>query len=377
MTFALKYSSFKANMDYFDSIKNSLENAKNIVIVTNRDAGKDIYASALGVFFALKDKYNIFLPKDKNPEKLIKFLDNETNKKKIIISLKNGISEISYERKNGNVDLCLIPRDGESIKPENFSCKIVSEEKENYLSSPGFFDLIVAFNIKSFNELETYFKESPDSIYNCSIINIDNDPQNENYGEINVIEEKKSLSEEISNILKVIQKNINEKSAGFLLWGILSLISSKKDKKTFSTIKWLINQGANMYFHNIDSLTKKRFSLLEKTIKNAELSENDNIYVSTLFEKDFKETGCTSSDLSFIIEKMKNYFSIPSFVLLWEGKSSPVSIKGVFYSDKKYLIDAIKQVYNGSYKGKGGIFLLKNMDLPSAEKEITSLLWKK
>ncbi|GMX58863.1 MAG: hypothetical protein MCSN_5170 [Candidatus Microsyncoccus archaeolyticus] len=364
-------------MDYFDSIKNSLENAKNIVIVTNRDAGKDIYASALGVFFALKDKYNIFLPKDKNPEKLIKFLDNETNKKKIIISLKNGISEISYERKNGNVDLCLIPRDGESIKPENFSCKIVSEEKENYLSSPGFFDLIVAFNIKSFNELETYFKESPDSIYNCSIINIDNDPQNENYGEINVIEEKKSLSEEISNILKVIQKNINEKSAGFLLWGILSLISSKKDKKTFSTIKWLINQGANMYFHNIDSLTKKRFSLLEKTIKNAELSENDNIYVSTLFEKDFKETGCTSSDLSFIIEKMKNYFSIPSFVLLWEGKSSPVSIKGVFYSDKKYLIDAIKQVYNGSYKGKGGIFLLKNMDLPSAEKEITSLLWKK
>lgn len=364
-------------MDYFDNIKNSLESAKNIVIVTNNEADKDTYASVLGVFFALKDKYNIFLPKDKNPEKLIKFLNGETNKKKIVISLKNGISEISYEKKNGNVDLCLIPRDGENIKPENFSCKIISEEKENYLSLPNFFDLIIAFNIKSFSELETYFKENPDSIYNYSIINIDNNSQNENYGEINIVEEKKSLSEEITHILEVTQKNINEKSAGFLLWGILSSILNKKTKKTFSKIKWLINQGAKMYFHNIDSEVKKKLSLLEKTIKNTDLSENDNVYVSALSEKDFQETGCSSSDLSFIVEKMKNYFSIPSFVLLWEGKPSPTSIKGVFYSDKEYLVDTIKQIYNGSYKGKGGIFLLKNTNLPSAEKEITSLLWKK
>ncbi|HOC53679.1 MAG TPA: hypothetical protein PK476_01250 [Candidatus Pacearchaeota archaeon] len=364
-------------MDSFENIKNSIESARNIVIVTENNADEDVYASVLGVFFALKNKHNIFLPKDKNPENLIKYLNGEAQKKKIIISLKSDVSEISYERKNGSVELSLVPKNGNEIKPEQFSCKLVSEEKDVPLFLPPFFDLIIAFNIKSFSELEKYFNESPESIYNCSIINVDKNSQNENYGEINIIEEDMSLSERMSSILKSIQENVDEKSAGFLLWGIIDSINEKGDPETISTIKWLVEQGGNIYFNHINPETKRKLSLLEKIIKNLNFLKEEKVYISSLSENDFKELESSSSDLSFIIEKMKNYFSIPSFMLLWEGKSSPTSIKCVFYSEKDSLIDVIKTNYNGSYKGKGGIFLVKSKNLPSAEKELSSLLWKK
>ncbi len=364
-------------MDYFERIKNSIESAKNIVIVTNNKADKDSMAATLAMFFALKDSHNVFLPKEKNPDKLIELLNGDGEKKKIVISLKNDISEISYQKNNNGIDLHLIPKNIEDLSPENFSCKLISEEGSESFSSPSIFDLIIAFNIKSFNELEDHFKENIDSIYNCTVMNIDNDDQNENYGEINIIENSSSISEQIAILLKNSYGEVNNKTAGFLLWGITSTFSNKKTPKTLKVIKWLIQQGGDLYFNYTKPELKRKLSLLEKTIENLKFIENSNFYISSLSEEDLKNNNCTSTDISFVIEKIKNYFSIPSFMLLWEGRSSPISIKGVFYSEKDYIIDKIKNTYNGSYKGKGGIFLTKNQDLPSTEKELISLLWKK
>ncbi|MDD3292641.1 MAG: hypothetical protein PHI45_02035 [Candidatus Pacebacteria bacterium] len=364
-------------MDYFERIKNSIENAKNIVIVANNNADKDIMAATLAMFFALKNKYNVFLPEEKNPEKLIEFLNEDVGKKKIVISLKNDISEISYQKSDNGIDLHLIPKNIEDLSPENFSCKLISEEKPESFSSLPIFDLIIAFNIKSFNELENYFQENTDSVYNCTVMNIDNNDQNENYGEINIIEKDSSVSEQIAILIKNIYGKINDKAAGFLLWGIISNLNNKKTFQTLKIIKWLIGQGGNLYFNHTKPETKRKLSLLGKTIENLKFIETDNFYLSSLSEKDLKTNDSTSADISFVIEKIKNYFSIPSFMLLWEGRSSPVSIKGVFYSKKEDLINKIKNTYSGSYKGEGGIFLTKNQDLFSAEKEITSLLWKK
>lgn len=364
-------------MESFERIKNSIESAKNIVIITNNDADKDIMASALAMFFALKEAHNVFLPKEKNPEKLIDLLNGDGEKKKIVISLKNDISEISYQKNKDGLELHLIPKNIEDLNPENFSCKLISEEGPASFSFPPVFDLLITFNIKSFNELESYFEENTESIYNCTIINMDNNSQNENYGEINIIEETSSLSEQIAIILKNIYEEIDKKTAGFLLWGITSSFTNKKTPKTLSIIKWLIQENGKLYFNYSKPETKRKFSLLEKTFSNLKFLEKENTYISSLSEEEFKKTNCTSADISFVLEKMKNYFSIPSFVLLWEGRPSSSSIKGVFYSEKEDLISKIKNTYSGSYKEKGGIFLTKKQDIFLAEKELISLLWKK
>jgi nanoRNase/pAp phosphatase (c-di-AMP/oligoRNAs hydrolase) len=354
----------------FERIKSTIENAKNIIIVINKKADKDTISAGLSVFFALKNK-NVFIPKEKNPTELFNFLSEDASKK-IIISLKNEISEISYEKNNGGIDLFLIPKNIEEVNPENFSCKLISEEK-SFLSSPPIFDLIIVFGIQSFNYLESCFKENIDSIYNCTIINIDNNPQNEQYGEINLVKENSSISENTSTLLKNVQEKISNKSAGFLLMGILSNLKEKKTNQTIPIIKWLISEGGNLYFKNNKSELKRKLILLENTIKNLSYLEKENLYISSLSENDFKNSNTSSADLSFIIDKMKNYFSIPSFMLLWEGRSSLPSIKVVFYSSKENIVNKIKNSYQGSYKGQGGIFITKKKDLPSAKKELISI----
>ena len=144
-----------------------------------------------------------------------------------------------------------------------------------------------------------------------------------------------------------------------------------------SIFKWLIQKGGKLYFNHSKPEIKRKTSLLEKTLANLKFLEKEDLYISSLSENELKNSNCTSEDIPFVLEKIKNYFSIPSFVLLWEGRSSSASIKGVFYSEKDKLIDKIKNAYNGSYKEKGGIFLTKNRNLFLAEKELISLIWKK
>jgi nanoRNase/pAp phosphatase (c-di-AMP/oligoRNAs hydrolase) len=361
-------------MEDFDKAKSSIENAKNIVIIGNKNADKDVSAATLAIFFALKNKKNIYIPKEKNSSKTIDVLSENNEKKKIVISLKNEISEIFYEKNNGGIDLFLIPKDIEELNPENFSFKITSEEEKESLSSPVFFDLIITINIKSFSELEEYFSENVDSIYNCTVINIDNNYENENYGEINIVGNNVSLSEKVALMLKHIQNEINEKTAGFLLWGITSSFDKKRSSQTMSIIKWLISQGGDLYFNYTKPDTKRKLILLEKTIENLNYLEKENVYISTLSEEDISSTESSSADLGFVIDKMKNYFSIPSFMLLWEGRSSPVSVKGVFYSQNEKIIKKIKDSYQGSYKGQGGIFITEKKEIQSAKKELISLL---
>jgi nanoRNase/pAp phosphatase (c-di-AMP/oligoRNAs hydrolase) len=361
-------------MDDFSQTKNIIDGAKNIVIVVDENADQDAFGAALGLFFALKDKKNIFVPRDKNPKEVVGFLNEGSERKKFVISFKNEVSEIFYEKKNEGVDLYLTPKNIEDASPENFFCKIVSDSGKNYLSSPSFFDLVIAFNVDSFKKLEESFEDNIDSIYQCAVINIGNRPKNENYGEANLIEEGVSLSEKTALLLETVQGDVSEKAAGFLLWGITSSLDSLKTDQTLAIIKKLVQKGGNFYFSHTESGVKRKLALLEKTVKNLNFLEKENLYISLLSEDDLRSVGSTSSDLGFVVEKMKNLFFLPSFVLLWEGKSSPLTVKGVFYSDREEVVQKIKNAYRGDYKNQGGIFLTRKEDLTSAKKEIITLL---
>ena len=361
-------------MDDFSETKNIIDGAKNIVIVVDENADQDAFGAALGLFFALKDKKSVFVPRDKNPKEVAGLLSENSERKKFVISFKNEVSEIFYEKKSDGVDLYLTPKNIEDANPENFFCKIVSDNEKNFLSSPSFFDLVIAFNINSFKKLEGLFEDNIDSIYQCTVINISNNEGNENYGEANLVEKGISLSEKTALLLEALQGDISEKAAGFLLWGITSSLDNLKTGQTLPIIKKLVQKGGNFYFNHTENGTKRKLSLLEKTVKNLNFLEKENLYISLLSEDDLRSTGSNSSDLGFIVEKMKNLFFLPSFVLLWEGKSSPLTVKGVFYSDQEEIIRKIKSAYRGDYKNQGGIFLTKKEDLASAKKEIITLL---
>jgi hypothetical protein len=66
--------------------------------------------------------------------------------------------------------------------------------------------------------------------------------------------------------------------------------------------------------------------------------------------------------------------NIPSFFILWESRTSPLSVKGLFYTNKKYIVNKMNNKFRGVYKEKGGIFLTDEERVNIAKEKILSYL---
>jgi nanoRNase/pAp phosphatase (c-di-AMP/oligoRNAs hydrolase) len=226
--------------------------------------------------------------------------------------------------------------------------------------------------IEEFQEVEGLCSNSLDQLYGCTVINIDTDLNNQNYGEINLIEDSQSLSQKISCFLKAMGKEyMNKDVANFLLYGLTTSNKNIKNKKNVPTIKWLFKHGGNLDLLEPNSPQTK---LLALALKNINYVEEENLYTSSLSEKSIVDCGATSKDLAYVVEKIKNFFKIPSFLLLWESRTSPLTVKGIFYSDKKGLVEKIVTNFKGVSKGNGTLFLTEQTSINLAKDMVISCL---
>lgn len=352
-------------------LKNSIENASNIGILTKINANDDAIGATLALFFALKNiNKRAFFPVAEIPRNISELLKNK-EQKKFRITFKEDISEVYYEKKDNGIDLYLTPKNGEA-NGENFSYKIISGAEYLTSDSPPAYDILITVGIEEFGEVEKICENSLDQLYACTVVNIDNDLNNQNYGEINFVEDEQSLSQKISCLLKGLgHEYLNKDVANFLLYGLTSSQKNVKNKKNIPTIKWLFKHGGDLKLHDSNS---PQMRILELVLKNLSFEEDKNIYVSTLSEKNMLDSGATSKDLAFVVEKIKNFFKIPSFLLLWESRTSPLSVKGIFYSDQKLLVKKIASNFKGASKGSGALFLTEEPSISTAKDKIFSCL---
>ena len=356
-------------MEEILKIKNSIESGKNIGILTKINASDDAIGATLALFFALrKTNKKIFFPLDEVPDKIYDIL-KEKEQKKFHISFKEDISEVYYEKNNKGIELYLTPKDGD-INNESYSCKIISGTESLLSDSP--YDILITVGIQEFQEVEQLCSNNLDQLYGCTVINIDNDLSNQNYGEINLVEDGQSLSQEISCLIKALgQEYMNSESASLLLYGLTISPKNVYNKKNIPTVKWLFKKGGSL---NLISKSEPKVKILELVLSNLTFSEDENIYVSTLSEKNLLDNNATSKDFPFTIERIKNFFKIPSFLLLWESRTSPLSVKGIFYSDNKSEVTKIVNSFRGVSKNNGAMFLTEESSINLAKDKILSCL---
>jgi len=343
-------------------IKETLSGVENIGILTKKNANNDAIGASLALFFALRgaNKKTCF-PSNNLPEEIIEFAKKK-NKKQFQVTFNEEVSEVYYEKKDKGLVLYLTPKD-KTVNDDSFSCRVVSGE--NFFSSE--YDLLFTIGIDDFKEVEDLC--NPDQLFNCTIINIDNNLNNQNYGEINIIKENQSISQTVACLLKEIDEYTNKEADSFLLYG-LSFSNKKTDnEKKISTIKWLLKNGGDLSLFSGDPQKNK---LLEVILKN--LGYANSTYISTVSEGDFEKSKTTSKDLGFVTEKLKNFLNIPSFFILWESRTSPLSVKGLFYTNKKYIVNKMNNGFKGIYKEKGGIFLTEEIKINVAKEKILSYL---
>ena len=302
-------------MNSEEQIKSLIEKSQNILIVPSLPLKGDSFAAVLALFYTLK-KLN------KNVNILIKEIPSEFQflippaSEDFIITINNldeKISGIHYEKKLGRLNLYLNLKNGRlSAKDVSFASKKEGMEipclKNSFLEE---MDTIITLGIQQFETVERLFQNNSSNLYKASILNIDNNSLNRNFGQMNIVNPKDaSLSALIYEFIKSIDKNIfDKKISTCLLGGIIFTSKNFQDiKSTPRLLKiadHLIKQGGD-YQKIIRNIYKDasipQIKLLSKILEK--LKKKENLYYTTLSMSDFNETETSSKDLSFIIKEL-------------------------------------------------------------------------
>jgi len=378
-------------MDPFDQARNIIERFQNTLIILPSSPSGDGTASALALFFTLRKLgKNVNLIEREVPERL-RFL-TEPGKglnKDFIISIdtrERDISEMRYEKNQRDLKIYLTLNQGEIGKKDVSFVSASPGEKINFSDLDQRSDLLIVLGANSLEDLGETFYQNPDFFYERPILNIGNDPTNENFGEVNLIGLGPSIAEILLKLIKPMEtadsKLIDKKVASCLLTGIICCSQNFRDPKTrpktFEASAFLIERGAEhqkivQHLYKQKSLSQIR--LLGRILEKIVFDKEKEVYVAPIAERDFQECQANSKDLGPAVEELKFSFRFfPNLLVLWESHASPPLIKGLFCSSRADLVNKIMENFESVSRGEGTIFLVRNGNLSSAKEKVLNLL---
>ncbi len=331
-----------------DQIKNQINASQSILILTRPKASSDAVSASWGFFHFLKNfgKNPTILKNSSQAEKL-KFLAAPEKQEKEIIGARdfvlsfatkhNKIIGIRTEEKEGSFDIYVTP-EKETIDPRDFS----------FIPAKFKYDLVVVIGCQSLDDLGEIKEKNSDLFFELPIVNIDNSPGNENFGQFNLVDTTaSSVSEALSEFSKTLgEKNLNAAAAQCFLTGIISATSNFQSERTtpqtFLAASWLIEKGADqqeIVRHLLKTQSFPFMKLWGRVMARLNWNEKARLAWSLVSLEDFVQSRTTEADLPLILEKIQDNFS--------SGK-----IFAVIYSESL----------------KKNVALLKTNDLPSLKK---------
>lgn len=368
-----------------DQIYKQIEKSQNILILFKEDEDGDITASGLAFFIYLKSlkkdinivnsskKINIknkklnFLPFYNN---IIYKLEN-IRRFIVSLSIKNAkVSQIKYSLDEEKINFIVSPSSG-WFKNEDVSTK-VGEFKYN---------LIITLGIKDLESLGEMYDENIEFFYKTTIINIDNNPSNEDFGQINYIDlNSPTLSEVLYTLIKYNKNTINEDVATCLLAGIIKKTKNFKSgnltPKTFLSSSELINLKANREEIINNLINSKSLELLKVwgEILNTLKSECNNKIIWSKIRLNYLEINNNDDILDDIVEELiGNLPEAKIFIVLAEKNKKETEIQIFSLINNINILEKTK-TFNPSGNSKHIFINVKKEFKDVEQKEFKDLL---
>lgn len=305
-----------------------IANAKNVIIFIPDNPGFDAIGSAWALSFFLENnnilativstkqlsetKFN-FLPHPKN------IVSEISGAREFVLSFdtsRNKILGLRQETIGDAFNVYLTPEKG-SIDPRDFS----------FILAKFKYDLIVVFDSPDLESLGNLYLNNSDLFFEVPVINIDHHSNNENFGQINLVDITASSCAEIlkSTLENISPSSIDKNIATCLMTGIIGATGNFQKKNT--TPKALLaaadlmdkgadQQGIVRWLYKTQSLSILK--LLGRVMSKLSWEEKTKLVWANLTLEDFVQSRNTPENLPIILEKLQeNYSDGQIFMLIY------------------------------------------------------------
>ena len=341
-----------------EQFKNFLEKSKDVLILIPENPSGDAVGSAWALYFFLEKK-NItptiafsnhlsakydFLPK---PEKILTEISGSRDFVLSFDTTYNKISNVRTEEVENKLNIYLTPQK-ESLNPRDFS----------FILAKFKYDLIVVLDSPDLEKLGKIYDKNPDLFFEVPIINIDHRSDNDNFGQINLVDiTASSCSEILSAALDYVDYSAIDKNiADCLLTGIISATDSFQKKNTtpkaLLAAATLMDKGADQQ-SIVRWLYKTQplhiLKLWGRAMANLNWDEHAQLVWTAISVEDFVQSRSTPNDLVLILDKLQeNYSEGKVFMALYND--TPESIVAFVKSTSIESLKKIQLFLNGILK---------------------------
>jgi nanoRNase/pAp phosphatase (c-di-AMP/oligoRNAs hydrolase) len=367
-----------------DQIKNQIESAQNILVLTKQKAPDETIAASWGLFHFLKNlgKNPTVLDNGPHFEKM-KFLSVPEKIEKSIIGARDFVLSFSTKynkiidfrtiEKKDVFEIYITP-EKETIDPRDFS----------FIPAKFKYDLIITLGCTNLDDLGPLKEKNSDLFFEVPLVNIDNSNLNENFGQLNLVDlNTSSVSEIVAELAKNLgEQNIDEKCAQSFLAGLIAATgnfqSSRTTPHTFLTASWLIERGANqqkIIQHLMKTQSFPFMKLWGRVMARLNWDEKLKMAWSLVSIEDFVKSRTTHEELPLILERIKDNFSSGKIFVIIYSESLKKNVALVATSDQKITEKLLKNPGSEAIDNYLSI-IFENKDILEAEKELLDKIKK-
>jgi nanoRNase/pAp phosphatase (c-di-AMP/oligoRNAs hydrolase) len=299
-----------------EDFKKLIKKSKNILVISPENS-IDAKVSSFALVYLLEKmgkKTTLFSNKKSSPKisylpkpiKTIENLNGSRDFQLIFHTEKNKILDVKTEEREKDYIIHVTPEKG-AINPKDFS----------FIPAKFKFDLVIIIGAPYLESLGDAYFLNTDLFFEIPKINIDHNPRNENYGQVNIVEDTASSIGEIlaELILDNYKELIDKKISQALLTGIISATESFQVPTTSPKSMTL---AAKLMKYKADQPTIMRYLYRTKELSFLKLwgrimarlnwDKNKKIIWSLVSKEDFVQSSSNEEDIEYVLEELQKSF---------------------------------------------------------------------
>ncbi len=371
-------------LDNSQQLESILKSTKHALIFMAHNGSGDAIGSAWAMYFFLKKigiEATVVVPENKQHFDRFSFLskpedvmDSLAGARDFVLSFNteyNKITNVRTERSGEQLNIFITPEKG-SIDPRDFS----------FIPAKFKYDLVIVLGSPDKESLGKVYEENPDIFYEVPVVNIDNHSENDNFGQINIVEiTASSTSEIVADLLqKNNENNIDEKIAENLLTGIIDATNSFQKKNTtpkaLQIAAVLMAKGADQQKIIRYLFKTQPFHLLKlwgRVMSRLFWEDDLGMAWAPVYIEDFVQSRSNPTDVPFILDKIKeNYSAGKLFMVLFNETAGEV--RGIIKCTNEEQLKKIAEIMEVKANGDVCEFKQEAVDTTEAGQRVVEKL---